>query len=1000
MASDALGTRRLKALEGEWSEDELGRFFWLSAADRQAVRQCRGSANRLGFALHLLLLRLLHGPLPDVPQIPERIIQFVAMQLNLHPQSLLEYSIRRSQTRDEHLTLLRDYLGVRLYQHEADDPRLAAYLLERARQRDDPCVLLEEAEDWLREEGILLPAESSIQRLIALVRPQADAQMFAAITQQLTPRQQSLLQDLLTREEGKRGSTLAWLKEPAVQASPASIKTLIRKLHVVQDIDLQRVDLAALNRNRVRVLANLGAKYHRDALARFSAAKCQALLTCYLQEAEQEFVDRIIRSFMDLIQGMFRRTDTREVRHVVTHRRGLTHYLHTLRKMAAIVLDDEVADAEVRSHIFAVIPKKTLQAEVTQTDALLPPESGPAVTTLLTYYGFLRKFLPDVIAAIPFTGTSAAQRVVAAIASLQQMDRDGRRKLPNAVPLEFAPQPWREAIQAAEGVTAKHLWELCLAEQMRILLRSSDLAVPGSRQHKVWTAYLHPPTAWLERSVSWFARWHGPVAANAYLDHLEDRYIATLQTVQQGWESNTFASIVTDTNDIGRLAFTKDEKEVLPASVGELRDAVLRLLPHARLADVLLEVDDWVGLRHHFVHLQERQGRGGEDPRVDTALFASVLAHGVNLPLTTMAEATDIPYHELTHVSDWYLREDTIRHAIVALVDYHHRLPLSASFGPGTMAMSDGIRYEVTARSLHAQYHSRYFGTRRGVTFHDMTSDQYSHPYIQIISPHMREAHAALDALLHHETELPLQMMMVDTAGFTELMYALYDLEGFVLSPRIRDMATQRLYPLQRSVDYGVLKPLFRGPRIQRDVIVMGWDDMHRVAASLKDGMVTSVLLTEKLQALDQKNLIHRGLEEYGRILKTIDILTLVSEPSYRQQSRRILNKGESTHSLMRDLSYGQLGRLSDRDFASQLHRATCLSLLVNAIAVWNTRYMQAAIDYLRATGYPVNDADLPHLSPLLWEHINLHGSHHFDVHAPKKRKGALRPLRVMEPLF
>ena len=38
MASDALGTRRLKALEGEWSEDELGRFFWLSAADRQAVR--------------------------------------------------------------------------------------------------------------------------------------------------------------------------------------------------------------------------------------------------------------------------------------------------------------------------------------------------------------------------------------------------------------------------------------------------------------------------------------------------------------------------------------------------------------------------------------------------------------------------------------------------------------------------------------------------------------------------------------------------------------------------------------------------------------------------------------------------------------------------------------------------------------------------------------------------------------------------------------------------
>jgi hypothetical protein len=64
---------------------------------------------------------------------------------------------------------------------------------------------------------------------------------------------------------------------------------------------------------------------------------------------------------------------------------------------------------------------------------------------------------------------------------------------------------------------------------------------------------------------------------------------------------------------------------------------------------------------------------------VDIALFAALLAHGLNLPLTTLAEATDIPYHELTHVSDWYLREETIRRAIIALVDYHHSLPLSVA---------------------------------------------------------------------------------------------------------------------------------------------------------------------------------------------------------------------------------------------------------------------------------------------------------------------------------
>ncbi|GCF09780.1 Tn3 family transposase [Dictyobacter arantiisoli] len=104
--------------------------------------------------------------------------------------------------------------------------------------------------------------------------------------------------------------------------------------------------------------------------------------------------------------------------------------------------------------------------------------------------------------------------------------------------------------------------------------------------------------------------------------------------------------------------------------------------------------------------------------------------------------------------------------------------------------------------------------------------------------------------------------------------------------------------------------------------------------------------------------------------------------------------------SLARDIAYGQRGVLTDRDFASQLNCATCLSLLLNIIAAWNTRYMQAALDHLRATGYPAQDSDLEHLSPITSVHINVHGSHHLDLLAPQKRKGQLRPLRTTPPLF
>jgi TnpA family transposase len=91
---------------------------------------------------------------------------------------------------------------------------------------------------------------------------------------------------------------------------------------------------------------------------------------------------------------------------------------------------------------------------------------------------------------------------------------------------------------------------------------------------------------------------------------------------------------------------------------------------------------------------------------------------------------------------------------------------------------------------------------------------------------------------------------------------------------------------------------------------------------------------------LDNKNLIHRGLEEYGRLLKTFDILTFLSYQPYRRRIGRMLNKGEALHSLACLVAYGQLGILTDRDLTSQLNRATCLSLLLNVITVWNTQYL------------------------------------------------------------
>jgi hypothetical protein len=116
-----------------------------------------------------------------------------------------------------------------------------------------------------------------------------------------------------------------------VKASPASIKVLISKLETVRQLQLSRINLSRLNRNRVRVLAHLGAKYHRDSLLRFSQQKRAALLVCFLQELQQELLDRLLTSFDDLITSIFRRTESSEKTHHATHGKALTRHIHMFR---------------------------------------------------------------------------------------------------------------------------------------------------------------------------------------------------------------------------------------------------------------------------------------------------------------------------------------------------------------------------------------------------------------------------------------------------------------------------------------------------------------------------------------------------------------------------------------------------------------------------------------------------------------------------------------------
>jgi len=92
---------------------------------------------------------------------------------------------------------------------------------------------------------------------------------------------------------------------------------------------------------------------------------------------------------------------------------------------------------------------------------------------------------------------------------------------------------------------------------------------------------------------------------------------------------------------------------------------------------------------------------------------------------------------------------------------------------------------------------------------------------------------------------------------------------GYQFSPRLADVGESRFWRIDASADYGVLNGLAR-QTINRNLITENWDDLLRVAGSLKLGTVNVTELLRALQGNGHPSTLAKAIAEVGRIAKTL----------------------------------------------------------------------------------------------------------------------------------
>lgn len=119
---------------------------------------------------------------------------------------------------------------------------------------------------------------------------------------------------------------------------------------------------------------------------------------------------------------------------------------------------------------------------------------------------------------------------------------------------------------------------------------------------------------------------------------------------------------------------------------------------------------------------------------------------------------------------------------------------------------------------------------------------------------------------------------------------------------------------------------------------------------------------------------------------------------AYRRRVLTQLNRIEDRHSLAGMLRFGRKGKLYEQYQEGQEDELNALGLVLNMVVLWTTRYMDAAVNYLKKTGFEVREEDVERLSPLVNHHINFVGKYHFTL-PEKVMRGELRPFHNPDDL-
>ena len=921
-------------MSSRYSRQQLAERAALSAADMVEVNRCRRDHNRLGFAYQLGFVRLT-GRLPkqEPLELIDELVTYTGVQLGLDP-GVIEGHQRRRETVAQHRERIRTYLNLRrLGPRESN--ALEAFVFEAASRLEHSTALQAKAKQFLKEQRI---------------------------------------------------SALQGIKMNPSKPSVAAMLSLVDKLAVIETTGVLEVGLSWLSSNYQRALFHYARKASADRMRELAPTRRRATLICFLWQSYRDAVDQSVDMFDKLLTRAHTQAQQDIDERLRRQRQAIQTSLAALKSLGRVLLDESIADGDLRAALFDQVPKRQLAAYIEETEQWVSGRSSHPFHGVTKRYGNLRKFAPAILQALQFvqdTGDSQGP-CLRALQTLKDLNAKGRRKLPEGVQTSFVPRRLRPFVEV-NGEIDRRAWECALLLRLRDEIRSGNVSVNHSKRFGRLDDFFIGTDQWAASRADFFRRASLPATAGDVPEYLSRRLGKAYGRFLESAPDNSYATVDDDGWRLSADPAADRLDDTGRERLQQLKAWLGRNMRRINLADLLIEVDNELGFTRHLMAPSQRQDPSPDDGCVT---LAAVMAHGCNIGPNTMSQLTrDVSYKQLKPVSDWQLTDEAQRGALAELVGAIAALDTSLYWGEGRTSASDGQRFSLPRKVLQQTYSPKF--SDFALEFYTFVADNYAPFHSTPIECTDRDAAFVLDGLLYNESELELEEHYTDTHGYTELNFAAFAILGRRFCPRIRGVQRQRIYRIDPDRDYGALASLVgRADRtIDTHLIAEQWDRMGQLYASFESGHATASVVLKRLAGYSASNRFYRANRDLGRILKTEFNLQYMSEPALRGRVRRGLLKVEQLHALARDVFYGRRGRINARELWGQMNSRSCLTLVVACIIYWQAGEIARVIREAEPEAGGLDLSLLEHVSPIEWDNVILCGQYILNRSHNRRRR-------------